>query len=96
MKSKFTYEDPHGNTFIIITDAIDDAETFAHNCRQLGLAAGFHPESIDEAWNQSHLNKCGWCGIRDGITRMCTSNQDQICNCCDFCSGVCLAMEPDA
>lgn len=95
-KPTLIYHDIHGNTYMVQSLFIETTEEFFDMARSVALAAGFHPDTINEIFNENEVEaKCISCG-KGPISYGDCSNLENFfpsCNCCGECRERCVKFE---
>lgn len=91
-KPTLIYHDAFGNTYMVQNSLMETAEEFFEMSRSVALAAGFHPNTINEIFNETEVEaKCISCG-KNAISYGDCSNFENFfpsCNCCGECRERC-------
>jgi len=70
-KPTLIYHDAYGNTYMVQNSLADTTEEFFDMARSVALAAGFHPDTINEIFNENEVEaKCISCGKTDQLRRL--------------------------
>ena len=95
-KPTLIYHDIHGNTYMVQSLFIETTEEFFDMARSDALSAGFHPDTINEIFNENEVEaKCIGCG-KGPISYGDCSNLENFfpsCNCCGECRERCVKHE---
>ena len=54
-KPTLIYHDIHGNTYMVQSLFIETTEEFFDMARSVALSAGFHPDTINEIFNENEV-----------------------------------------
>ena len=95
-KPTLIYQDAYGNTYMVQNLLAESTEEFFEMARSLALAAGFHPTTIDEIFNETEVeDKCIGCNQNPVSYGDCSNLENFFpsCNCCGECRERCQKHE---